>query len=556
MDVLILAAGLGSRLVNFTHNIIPKYLINVDNNTGLYHIINYWDKYADNIYLVINSNYTHITKFYINNILPDISSKIKIINYDTSDGTAYTLNYILNNDLRDKKISNLLITWCDLYPAENIDFTKLSKTKETNKIHVFTNGTKCRYLLTEDNKIIHSEESVGDILGIFYIQNYTPFVLGDYCKNNDIVCYLDIIGKINKFEINSIIDYGDEEKLLQILDNDVSTNTNNNFNCRYFNNISIIDDTKLLKKGINDKGKELIINEKKWYIYLKELNDSELNKLIPSIYNLFEFGFLMEYKRNHIPVYKFFMSYEKYLNNIDNSEINKSVKTAEYNIVKITVLKNIINKINILHNFEKKTVLKLHFFNNLKKEIYDKIYERKKIINDFIDYFGEVKIVNSVHIDTFDNILNKCKNIIVQYYNTIDIYKYSIIFGDCQFSNILINPDNIDDIVFIDPRGYFGDSVIFGPTEYDYAKILYAISGYDNFNSNNFNIKKFDKNNKSLEFEINGFIYDKKIINKYFNRIHKAYLVLIWLSLGEYTKNNTWKCLSSYYYGIYLGTIL
>ena len=44
MDVLILAAGLGSRVTKYTHNIIPKYLINIDNNTGLYHIIKYWEK--------------------------------------------------------------------------------------------------------------------------------------------------------------------------------------------------------------------------------------------------------------------------------------------------------------------------------------------------------------------------------------------------------------------------------------------------------------------------------------------------------------------------------
>ena len=80
MDILILAAGLGSRLSRFTHDIIPKYLINLDNNTGFYYLITYWNKYANNIYLVINSKYNKITRFYINNILNEYSSKIKIIN--------------------------------------------------------------------------------------------------------------------------------------------------------------------------------------------------------------------------------------------------------------------------------------------------------------------------------------------------------------------------------------------------------------------------------------------------------------------------------------------
>jgi len=556
MDILILAAGLGSRVTKYTHNVIPKYLINIDNNTGLYHIIKYWSKYSKNIYLVINSCYNVITSFYINNLLNDLSVKINIINYDTNDGTSYTLSYILNNNLKDKNIKNLLITWCDLFPIDNIDFSKFSKKDGKNTIYVFTNGNKCRYLLNSNNEIIHRPESDGNILGIFYIQNYIPFSLGDYSKDNDIVNYLNIIGNVKNFEIDNIVDYGDEDKLTHILENNETIRKNTLFDCRYFNNITKVGNDKLFKKAITDNAKILINNEKRWYHHVKDLNNNIINNLIPTIYDIFEYGFLLECKKNHIPIYKFFIDYEISINNplIDSNE--KYIKNAEYNISKITVLKNIINKIDKLHNVEKKNISKIVFLNNLKKEIYDKIYNRKKIIENFIHYFGNIEFVNNIKIEPFEKIIEKCKNIITKYYDLIDIYEYSIIFGDCQFSNILINPDNLDDICFIDPRGYFGDNVIHGPIEYDYAKVLYGISGYDNFNANYFNIKKFDKENKSIEFEINGFTYDKKIINKYFNKIHKAYLVLIWLGLPEYSKNNIWKCLASYYYGLYLGTLL
>jgi hypothetical protein len=554
MDVLILAAGLGSRLSKFTHDKIPKYLINIDNNTGLYYIINYWSKYAEYIYLVINSKYNTITEFYIENILIEFSSKIKIINYDNNDGTAYTINYILNNNLVNANIKNLLITWCDLYPTENINFKKLNKdSKKNNNIFIFTYGNQCRYLLNDDNEIIFREnECDGNIIGIYYIQNYKEFMLDDNCKNNDIVSYLSIIGKVNKFEINNIVDYGDEEKLLKIYEN--INNTKSTLECRYFNNMTVVDDNKILKKGITDKGKEIIKYERNWYEYINSLNNCDINNIIPKIYNLFEFAILMEYKKDYIPIYKYFMNYENEIIKISDNE--KSIKQAEYNINKITILKNIFNKINELHNIENKTITKIVFLSNIKKEIYDKLYDRKKIINKFINYFGEIKIVNGITISSFDEVIEKCKKIITQYYNAIDEFKYSIIFGDCQFSNILINPNNINDIIFIDPRGYFGESKIHGPCEYDYAKILYGISGYDRFNFNYFNIKKFDDSIKSMEFEIKGFSYEKKIINKYFNKIHKTFLVIIWLSLAEYNKNNIWKCLASYYYGLYLGTIL
>ena len=540
MDVLILAAGLGSRLSKYTHNIIPKFLIDLDDNTGLFYLITYWSKYTENIYLVIHSKYTKLTEFYIKNLLSDFNSKIKIINYDESDGTAYTLNNILSNTCFDQS-NNILLTWCDLYPKDNIDFNKLNNLNNSNNIFIFTNGNKCRYNLTDENKIIHSEENNGNIIGIYYFQNFKKFNLEKECINNDIVIYLDKVGNINNFSIDHIIDYGDEIKMNHILENkDYIKKSSNKLKCRFFNSIEIIDKTKLLKKGINDKGKEIIKKEKNWYEYTKKFNT---NNLIPKIFNIYEFAFLMEYKENYITVNDYIS------NNIENDNNN-----SNNDDIKKLILKNIIDKIKVIHNLETINVTKVFFFNNLKKEIYDKIIERRNIIIDLINYFGNIKKVNNVTIDSFENILNKCKNIIIKYYETIDIYEYSIILGDCQFSNILINKDNLEDIVFIDPRGYFGDSLIHGPTDYDYAKILYAISGYDNFNLNYFNIDNID--NENINFEIKGIFFEKNIINKYFNKVHKAYLVIIWLSLAEYNKNNIWKSLASYYYGLYLGTLL
>ena len=140
MDTIILAAGLGSRLSKYTHDYIPKYLINIDDNTGLYYLIKYWNKYSNHIHLVIHSKYVSITKYYIDNLLTDYQEKINIITYDDSNGTAYTFNYILNNDLKDKNINNILLTWCDLYPLDEIRFKKTRSNKMN--IHVFTNGNK------------------------------------------------------------------------------------------------------------------------------------------------------------------------------------------------------------------------------------------------------------------------------------------------------------------------------------------------------------------------------------------------------------------------------
>ena len=138
--------------------------------------------------------------------------------------------------------------------------------------------------------------------------------------------------------------------------------------CRYFNNIQIIDNNKILKRAINDKGKEIMQYEKNWYKYINSLNNNIISCIVPIVYNIYEYGIVIEYKDKHIPLYKFFSDYEKCILNID-SENEKSIKNAEYNIVKITILKNILNKINKLHNIEFKPESKISFLNNLSEKI-------------------------------------------------------------------------------------------------------------------------------------------------------------------------------------------
>jgi hypothetical protein len=532
MDVLILAAGLGSRLSKYTFDIIPKYLVNIDSHTGLYHLIKYWNKYANNIFLVIHSKYNLLTNFYIKNILYEYNDKIKIINYDYTDGTAYTINYLLNNNLKRYGIvDNLLITWCDIYPNGEINFNKIKKTKNKNEVYIFTCGNECRYGLI-DNKVSFCPNSDGNIVGIYYIQNYKNFNLDEECKNNDIVNYLDKIGNINEYKLENVNDYGDENKYL----NSIIKKNENEFNCRFFNKIELMNENTILKKSVNEKGDNIIKYEKGWYLNIHEKKYDNIT-FIPKVYKYYEYGYLMEYKKNYVPLYLF-------LNNEDNK------------ITKNNILKNIIEKLNILHKLEKKSINKINFFNDIKKEIYDKVILRRNIIQDFLDYFGNIEYVNSIKVSSFDKILEKCKNIIINYYEALDCYEYEIIFGDCNFSNILINPINIDDIIFIDPRGYFGDSKIYGLKEYDFGKILYGISGYDKFNMDNYFINNINLESKSINFKIESIEYDRYIINKYFNKVHKAFMVINWLSLAEYNKNNIWKCLVSYYYGLYLGTIL
>jgi Ser/Thr protein kinase RdoA (MazF antagonist) len=63
---------------------------------------------------------------------------------------------------------------------------------------------------------------------------------------------------------------------------------------------------------------------------------------------------------------------------------------------------------------------------------------------------------------------------------------FHVIHGDCTFSNIMLSNDTLMPIL-IDPRGYFGQTKIYGDVDYDWAKLYYSLKGdYDQFNMKNF----------------------------------------------------------------------
>ena len=78
-----------------------------------------------------------------------------------------------------------------------------------------------------------------------------------------------------------------------------------------------------------------------------------------------------------------------------------------------------------------------------------------------------------------------------------NIDKFNIIHGDNTFSNTIA--DENSKIWFIDPRGVFGSTPIYGDRRYDYAKLYYSAYGnYDSINSKDYRIK-LDKRNVDLK---------------------------------------------------------
>lgn len=296
-----------------------------------------------------------------------------------------------------------------------------------------------------------------------------------------------------------------------------------------FNKISIDINNNIIKKEcINLYGQKKINYEINFY---KFLINNNISFKTPKIYSFQENGYTMEYLNNYEPLYKVFNKLEDFKKN--------------------NLLNKIKENLNKLHNSSKKNIQKEEYYKNLKIEIEEKTQNRYNSIKDILKKYDFIKKVNNIKILSFEKILleiNKKIYKFIELKNNL-VYEFVPLHGDCQFNNILYNIEK-DDFIFIDPRGYYGNSKIYGIPEYDFAKIFFALSGYDEFDNREINDLNIKENNINIDLNF----LDIKILD--INNLEILLMYNIWLGNAEcFIKNNEIKGIYSYFISLYLGTL-
>ena len=508
--IVICASGKGTRLMPLTKH-IPKLLVNVNNNCILYNIINYWKDYSKKFVVIIDSEYNNFVKFYLELIKSTININYEIINVVCSNGeeNSYTINKSLDNSKYiDKKI---LITWCDIFPRSTIP----NNLFKTNNI-IFTYKDYGRYDAYDN---IIEKKNKGNIIGIYYFSKFKK--LTDFEPKNDICdCYKNNFGDFITYEIKDLIDIGDYKKLYDYL----YFNKSNIYKSRYFNNISDVSKKYLLKESTCEYGNIIINNEMNFYKY----HNNKLN-IIPKISNFYVNSFIINkiIGKNAIDVF-------------NNKKIEEQIEYLEY----------IFNKLNLIHSQCNFKVDENILIDDIDIEFNSKILNRINNIELLLENFKFIKNVNGIKIIHNHNyIINNLYLKIKNFYEKKINYYYTI-HGDPHLSNIINDISN--NLFFIDPRGYFGKTKLFGLKEYDYSKILYSISGFDEINTNENHY--FIIENDNINVNITNNITNKHLtfFDSYNKEILIDMVILHWFGLTDYSKNNLHKCISSYYYGIYL----
>jgi hypothetical protein len=289
-------------------------------------------------------------------------------------------------------------------------------------------------------------------------------------------------------------------------------------------NTLLYNDTHIKKLAKNQYGIDKMKKEISLYKYLQE---KCIQFPVPYIYPE-ENGYTMKYYKEHVPLYKVYPTY--------SPEKRKSI------------LAKIYHHLDTLHA-TKCHVSKQVVTQDMLYEVVTKIKSRMESVYSVLQPYMFITSVNSVKLLPFDIIMESLREKTLEYINSKETYEYSILHGDCQFNNILYN-ETTDDLLFIDPRGYFGLTDMYGLAEYDTAKVQFALSGYDIFDSMEINSLSIEGDDLRLPpVSVESWFLECPPISKYL-------LVSIWLGNSHCFKANPAKAAFSYFYALYLGTLV
>jgi hypothetical protein len=287
--------------------------------------------------------------------------------------------------------------------------------------------------------------------------------------------------------------------------------------CRPFNKITVEGEV-VIKEAIDEQGKKLALREVAWYQHATDKGVSN----IPKIYDL------------NSPLR---------LEKIDGKNIYEydSLTYEE----KRVILQKLTDALSGLHAIER---VPPDTF-SIRDAYYDKTIDRMRKVRDLIPLADRKSItVNG----------RECRNVffykrdLERKLENLIVPEFTFIHGDCTFSNLMLR--NNAEPIFIDPRGYFGRTELYGDPNYDWAKLYYSLVGnYDRFNLKNFRLT------------ISDSAIDLKIVSNHWEDLEKDFFAMsgadpatikllhaiIWLSLTTYAWQDYDSICGAFYNGLY-----
>ncbi len=398
-----------------------------------------------------------------------------------------------------------MLIWCDLVLDPHLEIPD----GDSNLIGL-SEKFECRWSM-KDGELVEEASSDNGVAGVFVFNDKS--VLADVPEEGEFVRWLSKSGiELDSFYIGDSKEYG-LEKLIPKAEGG---------KCRPFNDVKVKGD-RLVKRGIDEQGIKLARRERAWYKYVSQFE----GVATPKIYNYEPLEMEMIDGKN-IFAYDF------------DSETKEEI------------LAKIVGALKYLHSLASAPVDET----SIDMAYYDKTLDRISKVRNLIPMADQERIVVNGR---------SCRNVffhldeLKEKIRDLSCKEFRLIHGDCTFSNMMLRDGK--EPVFIDPRGYFGRTEIFGDPDYDWAKMYYSIKG----NYDKFNIRKFDLDigdEIRLSIESNGWddmedefleLLKDEVSPEKIKLLH----AVIWLSLTTYAWEDYDSICGAFYNGIwYLEEVL
>lgn len=466
----------------------PKALVPVDNLPMLFHLFR---RFPDKKFVIIADYHREVLREYLSSFAKVKYQVVDAEGKGTCAGVGKAVSLLPDNE-------PFMLIWSDLILPDSFAFPD----KEGDYIGI-SQTFPCRWSYM-DGRLEESASTEHGVAGLFLFTGKK--MLSDVPESGELVRWMQ--GK--EFSWNEIGLAGTRE--FGILEEYKKLRQEK---CRPFNKI-IFDGDIVIKEGIDEQGRALAVRECAWYQAAK---DRHLD-ILPEIYGLSPLR--MERIRGR---------------NVYECQLEHGQKRM--------ILEKLINALKNLHSIESRE--KDSF--SIKEAYFNKTMKRLSQIRDLVPFADRRTIV--VNGRTCRNVFYY-KRELEMALDSLSCDKFTLIHGDCTFSNMMLREDGSP--VLIDPRGYFGFTELYGDPMYDWAKIYYSLVGnYDRFNLKDFRLEiKEDGIRLNIEsnqwedmepdfFELTGV--DSRTI--------KLLHAVIWLSLTTYAWQDYDSVCGAFYNGLY-----
>jgi GTP:adenosylcobinamide-phosphate guanylyltransferase/thiamine kinase-like enzyme len=492
--IVIQAGGKGTRLGSLTRN-KPKCLVPINNVPIIFHL---FKKFPDRRFIIIGDYRHDVLENYLEAFADIKYITVRSFGSGTCAGIRKAARYIPDNE-------SFMLIWSDLILAPDIEIDRLANE---NYIGI-SKDFECRWSFI--NGVFEETSSTENgVAGLFVFAEKTR--LAHTPDSGEFVQFL----KDGDFKFKVVNLYGTKEAgtIAEI----ESAGEHGALRCRNFNKIEITEQT-VTKFPLDGLGRQLARREISWYKKAAKHGFRRTPEIV-------SFKPLVMRRINGQTVFQA---------GLDDVQKKRAVDS-------------IVSSLKELHGLY---VTASDCF-SLKEAYYAKTLKRIDRVRYLIPFADKEEIIING---------KKCKNIyffkdkfraLTQ--KLFHVAKFTLIHGDCTFSNTMI--DGGGNIVFIDPRGYFGFTELYGDPAYDWAKVYYSLNGdYDQFNNGNFSLA-ISKDSVSLDIASNGW---RHLTGYYLDKI-KEYPVddirlihaIIWLSLTTYAWEDYDSVCGAFYNGLTL----